>query len=562
MSNKALIIGLDGATFGTLQPWIEAGHLPTLKGMIQTGVSGKLTSVVPPVTAPAWCSFMTGKNPGKHGVYYFTTREKTTGREVPISAHSRSGKTLWDLLSDGGKTVLALNVPGTYPPHPVRGVMISDFLTPKGKRDFVYPLPLLDEIEGTFGPYRLYLKTPVFSANLSAANVEHFLAELHDELEYKFRVTHYLIDRYAADFTMLHLWGTDRIQHELWNLFDEHHPRYNEQLAVRYKDRIIGYFSAVDTEIAKLKNGLDEKTTLFIVSDHGFGPIHRYIDLNVWLLEEGYIAIKRTPLSQLRLKAWERGVTYELLIKCLLKLLQWGFRVPERSPGEAVNLLRGDGFQPLLSFKDVDWTRTKAYGKFGLGQIVINLAGREPEGSVQPGEEYATVRNEILRKLKELRDPATGELIGGQVYTKEEAYHGPYLDGASDITYLPMENNYLANVLMGFTTRKWIMDNPVLFGNHRMDGILIAQGPNLGQGQRIDGANIMDVAPTVLYLMGAKVPTDMDGRVLTEIFTAEFLGQEKIEWTEPGQDAAAPSPSLSREDEETVVERLKGLGYL
>ncbi len=562
MSNKVVIIGLDGATFRTLQPWMDAGYLPALKEMVERGVSGKLTSVVPPVTAPAWCSFMTGKNPGKHGVYYFTTREKGTGRDIPISAHSRSGKTVWDLLSDSGKTVLVLNVPATYPPHPVQGVMISDFLTPKGKRDFVYPPALLDEIEGTFGAYRLYLKTPVFSANLSAANVERFLAELHDELEYKFAVTHYLMDRYTADFTMLHVWGTDRIQHELWNLFDEHHPKYDQKLAAQYKDRIVGYFSAVDAKIAQLKQRLDADTTLFLVSDHGFGPIHRYIDLNVWLLEEGYIAIKQTLRSQLRLRAWKMGLTYELLIKGVLKLLRWGFRLPERSPADAINFLRGSGFQPLLSFKDVDWTRTKAYGKFGLGQIVINLAGREPAGSVQPGEEYDAVRDEIVGKLKELRDPATGQLIGGRVYTKEEAYHGPYLDEASDITFLPMENNYLANVLMGFTTRNWIMDNPVLFGNHRMDGILIAQGKHLRKGRQVEAAHLIDVVPTVLYLMGEKIPTDMDGRVLTEIFTEEVLKGNAIEWTEPAAQETVATSLMSREEEETIIERLKALGYL
>jgi len=562
MANKVVIIGLDGATFDTLQPWMDAGYLPTLKEMVETGVSGKLTSVVPPVTAPAWCSFMTGKNPGKHGVYYFTTKEKGTGRDIPISAHSRSGKTVWDLLSDSGKTVLVLNVPATYPPHPVQGVIISDFLTPTGKRDFVYPPTLLDEIEGTFGPYRLYLKTPVFSANLSAVNVERFLAELHDELEYKFAVTHYLMDRYAADFTMLHLWGTDRIQHELWNLFDERHPKYDKNLAGRYKDRIVGYFSAVDAKIAQLQRRLDAETTLFLVSDHGFGPIHRYIDLNVWLLEEGYIAIKQTPLSQLRLRAWRMGLTYELLIKGLLKLWQWGLRLPERSPADAVNFLRGDGFQPLLSFKDVDWTRTKAYGKFGLGQIVINLAGREPQGSVQPGEEYGAVRDEIVRKLKELCDPATGQLIGGQVYTREETYRGPYLAGASDITFLPMENNYLANVLMGFTTRNWIMDNPVLFGNHRMDGILLARGQHFGRGRRVGGAHLIDVVPTILYLMGEKIPADMDGRVLSEMFTEEFLRRNAVGWRESEEQRVAQPSPLSREDEAVITERLKKLGYL
>lgn len=562
MSNKVVILGLDGAAFSTLRPWMEAGHLPTFKALIEHGVSGPLTSIIPPVTAPAWCSFMTGKNPGKHGIYYFTTKDKNTGRDIPVSAHARSGKTVWELLSEGGKTVVVLNVPTTYPPQPVNGVMVADFLTPKGKRDFVHPTSLLDEIEGRFGPYPLYLKTPVFAANLSEANVESFLAELHEELEYKFAVTHYLMDRYAPDFTMLHLWGTDRIQHELWNLFDTTHPRYDRQLGAKYESKIIGYYAAVDAELARMKQRLDDDTTLIIMSDHGFGPIHRFIDLNAWLLREGYIAIKPTPLSQLRLRLWQMGLTNEVFLKGLLKVLKWGLRLPDRTPADAVNLIREDGFQPLLSLNDVDWTRTKAYAKFGLGQIVINLAGRDPKGSVQPGEEYYAVRDEIVRKLQALRDPDTGQAIGGQVYTKEETYHGPHLDDAPDITFLALDNNYMANVLMGFTTRKWIMDIPALFGNHRLDGVFIAYGQPLSQGRRIQGAQIIDVAPTVLYLMGEKIPLDMDGQVLTGAFTDEFLKRHSVEWVEPGEPEARPAPALSSDDEATIIERLKGLGYL
>lgn len=562
MANKVVIVGLDGAGFQTLQPWMDAGHLPTLREMMKRGTSGSLTSIVPPVTAPAWSSFMTGKNPGKHGIYYFTTRDKTTGREVPVSAYSRSGKTLWELLSESGKTVTVLNVPTTYPPSPVNGIMVAGFLTPKGKRDFVYPPSLLDEIEGAFGPYPLYLKTN-FTANLSEANVERFLAELEHELRYKFAVLHYLMDRYPADFTMVHIWGTDRIQHDLWNLFDEAHPRYDPVLSAKYKERIIGYFSAVDAQIARLRERLDDETTLIIMSDHGFGPIHRFIDLNVWLLEQGYIAIKETPLAQFRLRAWKMGLTYEFFIRGLLWLMKWGVRLPDRTPADAVNLIREEGFQPLLSLRDVDWSRTKAYSKFGLGQIVINVEGREPRGSVKPGAEYRAVRDEIVEKLKQLRDPATGRVIGGQVYTKEDVYSGPYLDEAPDITYLPMESNYLANVLMGFTTRHWIMDNPVLFGNHRMEGVIIVEGKDVRPGGWLSEASILDVAPTVLYAMGERIPRDMDGRVLTELFVPEFLNRRPVEWRD-AEEATSPAKAgaLTREDEETILERLKGLGYL
>lgn len=562
MTNKVVIVGLDGAGFQTLQPWLDAGHLPTLREMMERGASGPLTSIVPPVTAPAWSSFMTGKNPGKHGIYYFTTRDKTTGREVPVSAYSRSGKTLWDLLSEGGKTVTVLNVPTTYPPSRVNGIMVAGFLTPKGKRDFVYPPSLLDEIEKAFGPYPLYLKTN-FTANLSETNVERFLAELEHELRYKFAVLHYLMDRYPSDFTMVHIWGTDRIQHDLWNLFDESHPRYDPVLGAKYKERIIGYFSAVDAQIARLRERLDDETTLIIMSDHGFGPIHRFIDLNVWLLEQGYIAIKETPLSQFRLRAWRMGLTYEFLIRGLLRVLKWGVQLPDRTPADAVNLIREEGFQPLLSLRDVDWSRTKAYSKFGLGQIIINLEGREPRGSVKPGAEYRAVRDEIVERLRRLRDPATGRLIGGQVYTKEDVYSGPYLDEAPDITYLPMESNYLANVLMGFTTRNWIMDNPVLFGNHRMEGLIIVEGKSVRRGSRLNEANILDVAPTVLYAMGESIPRDMDGRVLTEMFVPEFLSQRPVEWRDAEEaEPPAEAGALTREDEETILDRLKGLGYL
>lgn len=562
MSNKVVIVGLDGGAFSTLQPWMDAGHLPNLQRMIQTGVSGDLQSVIPPVTAPAWVSFMTGKNPGKHGVYYFTTRDKTTGREVPVSASSRVGKTLWELLSDSDKTVLVLNVPTTYPPTPVNGVLIADFLTPKGKRDFVYPTALLDEIENRFGPYPLYLKTPVFAANLSESNVESFLAELYLELRYKMAVMHYLMDRYTPDFSMVHLWGTDRAQHELWNLFDADHPRYNAKLAARCQPKIIQYFSAVDAALGQLQQRLDEQTTLIVMSDHGFGPIHRFIDLNVWLLQHGFIAIKPTLLSQLRLWAWKLGITNELFLKLLLGLVKLGIRLPDRTPADAVNLVREDGFQPLLSLNDVDWSKTKAYAKFGLGQIVINLAGRDAKGSVQPGAEYQQVRDEIVQRLKTLRDPDTGQLIGGEIYIKEDAYHGEFLDEAPDITFLPLDNNYMANILVGFSTRRWIMDIPALFGNHRLNGIFIAQGKHLAKGRRLDGARIIDVAPTVLYLMGQKIPTDMDGAVLTEAFTEEFLNHQPIEWTEPSRSVTATAPSLTQEDEATIIERLKGLGYL
>lgn len=562
MSDKVVVIGLDGGSFRTLDPWMQEGRLPNLSSLIQEGVRSPLASVVPPETATAWSSFLTGKNPGKHGVFGFTARERPTGRIVPVSALARTGKAFWDLVSESGKRVLVLNVPTTYPPHPINGVMISDFLTPRGKRDFVHPPALLDELEKRFGPYPLYMRT-YFSGNLSEAHAERFLEELAIELRLKFDILEYLMDRFPWDLTVFHLWGTDRVQHDLWNLIDDSHPAYDASLARKCRPRIIEYFEAVDARIGRLRQRLGEDPTLLVISDHGFGPIHKTIDLNVWLLEQGFIRIKKSPVSRLRYRAWKMGLTYERLVRFLLKLLRFGLRLPDLSPAETVNLVRDNRFNPLLSLNDVDWSRTQAYSQMGMGQIVINVEGRTPKGAVRPGEEYRRIRDEIVRRLKEMRDPATGLPVGGQVYTKEMIYHGPHLEEAPDITFLPLDNNIMASALMGFTTRRWIIDNPFLFGNHRMEGILIAHGRNIRKGHSFEEARLIDLAPTVLHLLGDAIPKDMDGRVLTELFTDDFASSRRIRSKEPAEGPGGEAlTKMTPKDEATILERLKGLGYI
>jgi predicted AlkP superfamily phosphohydrolase/phosphomutase len=569
MRHKVVVIGLDGATFDLLGPWIESGRLPTFRRLLQGGTAGRLASVIPPLTPPAWSSFMTGKNPGKHGIYYFVGKDQMTGREVPVNAALRFGKTLFELLSEAGKTVVVLNVPTTYPPQSVNGVMVSDFLTPKGRRDFTFPLSLADELEAKFGPYPLYLRTPLFSASISEATIEAFLQELHEEVATKFAIVQYLMDRYEPDFTMLHLWGTDRLQHELWNLIDPSHPQYDLHLADKYKQRIVQYFQGIDAQLQQLRARMDVDSTLLVMSDHGFGPVHMLIDLNVLLLEQGYIVIKRTPLARLRYLAWRSGLTYTALAKVLRQAMRWGIRLPDQSPLDGVRMAHGGRRQVLLSLNDVDWSRTRAFCKPGLGQITINLRGREPYGCVKPGAEYAQVRGDIVAKLRDLRNPWTGEKVGGVIVTKEEVYHGPYFDEAPDVTFLPLENNYLAGSILGFMTPHAITNDPfnfllgcVGFGNHRMDGILIAEGPPIRQGQWISGASVLDLAPTILHLMGEGVPCDMDGRVLEDLFTERFVREAPVVFTDPSGEGTRQAAGMSQAEEEDLVNRLRGLGYL
>ncbi len=269
---KVIIIGLDGATFDLLKPWAKAGYLPNLKRMMAEGVSGVLESSIPPTTAVAWPSFMTGKNPAKHGLYDFFIKKKNSYEEIPINADMRDGKAIWDILSENGHKVLVLNVPTTYPPSKVNGVLVSCFLTPSGKRDFIYPPFLLDEIEGKFGKYPLYTKTPGAIFNLSEKVIGRLLKESMEILSYKIKVLDYLEEKYQSDFIMLHIWETDRIQHDFWHIIDPNHPRYPGKEAEDYKKRIIDYYHKIDEEIGKLIEKVGKEAAIFIMSDHGFWP--------------------------------------------------------------------------------------------------------------------------------------------------------------------------------------------------------------------------------------------------------------------------------------------------
>jgi len=185
MKNKVLVFGLDGCTFDLFDPWMKKGLLPNLKKIKELGVAGTLKSSFPPVTGPAWTSFMTAKNPGKHGIYEFLVRKTNSYEEMPVNAEYRNGQTLWEILSRQGCKVGVLNVPLTYPPQKVNGVLISGFMTPGGKRDFVYPPELLDEIEEKFGKYYLHTRSLDVVTFLSDSYIASFLKDCSSMMLYK-----------------------------------------------------------------------------------------------------------------------------------------------------------------------------------------------------------------------------------------------------------------------------------------------------------------------------------------------------------------------------------------
>ena len=553
MSNKLLVIGLDGASFNVLDPLIEKGYLPHISKLIAGGARADLETTFPPITAVAWSSFMTGKNPGKHGIFEFVRRDHNSNRELAVNASFRQGRSIWDLLSDAGKRVIVHNFPCTYPPHEINGVMIADFMTPRGRRDFTYPTSLLAEIEQQFGSYRLHLSQTYAEGNVGAV-----LDELFDELEYKAKVAEYLMTRYDWDAFFQYFWGTDRIQHELWHIIDDQHPRHNKDEAEAYGDQVYEYFRRVDQIVGRLIELAGVEPLVLIASDHGFGPVHKYCSLNVWLLQEGFLKLKPAVVTRAKKLMFSLGLTPEFAFKLTRKIP--GALRPARgvSSQAGASKLLGKFF---LSFNDVDWNRSVAFSKGNYGQIYVNLKGREANGVVAD-DEYEAVRDAIIERLRALKDPLTNKPWVGQVFRREDIYSGPLVGDAPDIAFLPADMRYLPLGNADFTSNKFIVDAFGISGCHRMNGVMIANGGAIARGSSLDGASIYDMAPTLLYLSDQSVPDDMDGRVLTEMISTDYSSAHPIRFTAQGDDEHTNGVEYSDEENTDVIERLKSLGYV
>ena len=553
---KVLVIGLDGATFDLIRPWAMAGHLPTLSRLMSQGASGELQSTIPPMTAPAWTSFITGKNPGQHGLYDWIYRHEDGYAVSPVTARHCTEPTLWSLLSSAGLRVCVFNVPMTYPPQPVNGLMISGLPAPSVRAGITYPPELLAEIEAQVGEYLLY---PDPGQAYSDAGVDAFLRRLYRTAETRLKVLNYLRRREDWDFFMVVFNGTDTVQHAMWKFMSPAHPQHDPAKARKYGSAILHYYQYIDQTLGEIVAGLDRDTVLILMSDHGAGPFHKFIHVNNWLRQQGWLRLKRGPKARLKVVAFDRGFA-PMKIYNLLMRFGLGSLKREVVRGRGQGLLK----TLFLSFDDVDWSRTAAYSLGNVGQIYLNVRGREPQGIVEPGREYERLRDEIIARLQELKDPETGECVVQEVYRREEVYWGDKLEKAADIVFIPTRMEYFGFGEYEFGSNEII--EPVkrgISGTHRLNGILLLWGEPIRSGVVLEDSHLYDLAPTILYLMNVAVPTDMDGRILSECLKPEYSSLPRLR-SEPTPSAESPVPSaaLSPEDERLITDRLRGLGYV
>ncbi len=289
------------------------------------------------------------------------------------------------------------------------------------------------------------------------------------------------------------------------------------------------------------------------MSDHGHGPVRNFLYVNNLLAQRGFLKFKPNLASQAKRIAFQLGLTPRTIYQLLLALGLGKLRrtLDKRRGG------RGLLKRFFLSFADVDWSRTTAYSIGYIGEVHINLKGREPQGIVNPGEEYERVRDDVINSLRELK-LQDGTPLVEHIWKKEEIYRGAHLAEAPDILFLPRNLETIAFGDFEFGSNRVIEKSFGVSSSHRMNGIFVASGDGVKNAGEFSGASLIDLAPTILHLMGLPVPTDMDGRVLTEALT----DTRAVEYGGTSEGSAATRDGYSEEEEKEVIERLADLGYI
>lgn len=468
MRKKVFVLGVDGATLDLIEPWAIQGRLPNFRKLMKKGSFGTCLSTIHPLTPQAWASFLTGKNPGKHGLYDFGVRKEGTYDLRLTTSEDRKSPAIWNYLNEYGLKAGILNIPLTYPPEPLNGFMISGMHTPT-LREGVFPGSLFEEIICNFPDYKIDVMSHWFN------DYDVFLEKLKRMSEVRMKLAQSLYLKYRPELFCIVLVAVDRVQHALWGQMD-HPTETHGRKEWKYSQAVLQTYQQVDEYLGLVLNAIDDETVLIVMSDHGFGSLKKDVYLNRFLVKKGFMKIKPKK-----------------------------FRKP---------------FDMACPFANIDWSRTKAYSHGLFGNIFVNLKGREPQGIVCEGSDYEKVVNSLINHLHTLKDNDEGKKkIISNIYRRQELYHGPFVQDAPDLLVVMRDYEYITRGGYEFVGDSLFSPPEINHsGNHRMNGISFFFGPRIKKDFRFSDIQITDLLPTILAMMGVKIPRDVDGRVVEEIF--------------------------------------------
>lgn len=513
MSARVVVFGVDGLTFRVLHPLMEQGQLPHFRRLQQQGCEAILESKYPPITPPAWISLSTGLKPANHGVYDFWDFEEQQGRgsaRIPrLLTRRKGGKAIWNILSEFGKNVLIINIPMTYPPEPVNGIMVSGYMTPGIDTQFTYPASFKEELLRTVPDYEIDLPLEDKTVGVGERKWRVLDATLR-MTERRVKLMEYMLKEKSWDFCYLGFVGADRIQHRLWDEITALDTRATE------------YYRLLDDGLGRIQTMLGPDDSLFVVSDHGFQGASRSFEINEYLYSKGLVTLTAHS-QQVRARAIRKNS-----LKHMLKttgLFELAKKISRAQHASKASVQAGsDAHDPhSMKISSISWEKTLAFvpssSGFGSGYADIFLS------PTLNAEQIEELRADLLQQI----DPATGKSLLKAAYTTEVFGTGPYAPREPHLLLLPQD---------GITFRRGL-GNPRFWddammaqdpgkrsGVHQKDGVLYACGKAFKQGFQAPTAEIYDIVPTILQAMGLPLPTPCDGHVLEALFREHEEGGE------------------------------------
>jgi predicted AlkP superfamily phosphohydrolase/phosphomutase len=531
-SPRVLLIGLDGATWRVLDPMIAAGRLPALAALRARGRWGVLESIVPPVTAPAWTSFFTGRNPGKHGIFNFTAARPGAYENLRlVTTRDIRCETLWDLLSAAGKAVGVMNVPMSYPVWPINGFMVSCMCTPRSVGVATHPPELAARLVNYQTSERRRIRTPIGAPGYREEAMA-YLDEIARVTEQHGRVARELMASRPCDLFAVVFMTLDRMSHFFWRYLCPDGRGDDPEIAAR----VVAIVQALDAAVGQLVADAGTEATTFVVSDHGFGPdMTRAVNLHRLFLDRGWLAREQFWFAK------------RIGRKALLKL---------------------GGAEARYSFDKkagvIDWSRTRAWVELAGPRLVgVRVNRAEVYGNGIVGDaEVAGLLADITETLGGLKDDDGSPLVR-EVKVREEVFSGPHASAAPDlVVFLHPPYTLVKSVGKALRSTRLVapIPKPVRDGNHDPAGIYLAAGPAIETTGKGKSHSLMSVAPTILALFGVPAPADMDGEVMTDVLKPGAALATRQAAASGG--ASREEFQYSREDEEEIRARLENLGYL
>jgi predicted AlkP superfamily phosphohydrolase/phosphomutase len=553
VSARVLVIGLDGATFDVIDPLLAHGSMPALAGLIARGVRARLRSTCPPVSAPAWVTFLTGKQPGQHGVFNFQNfdpRRYSGFCETLVNSSFFRGNTLLDhLAAVSTARTLAYRVPMTFPPWDIpRGVVVAGPPLPDRRRAYTRPA----DVEAEIGP-----ASPFSHDELNAAKRALDVAAVERCNRFELDLLERTVARYVAAGTELVVAFTgipDGLHHSFWAFHDPTSPLHDPDAPPALRTIITRWYEEIDAAIGRLVARLGPDTAVIVLSDHGGGPAPaRHVNLNAVLRQAGYLALAgegRARVASATRRIIDRA-RQELPGRMWLKR-----NLPARMQRRLRGLRNATGA--------IAWERTRAYAVpifYPVTGVWVNLVGRQPKGIVARDGDYESVRDELIRLLADVRDPETGARLVAGAWRREEVYAGPHVEDAPDVIVQTVPGHH-----GGFDLARIVTDVPTaqlraVNGSHTPEGILVAAGGPFRRGAALDPQSLADVLPTALHVLGAPLPEDLDGRALAEALEPAWVTAHPVRTAARHADEDARM-TLSEDDEAEMRKFLQGLGYV